>query len=417
MSELSPTDPQPVEPVAQPVPYYPPAPAEPGFAPAAPPPIPTRDSGMRLIAAVVAAVVLATGGGIGIGWNLARLITDRSAAHAQIHTVTPQTPAANGSTGSQAAAAKVIPAVVDINTVIQTVNSSAQAAGTGLILDSTGDVLTNNHVVQGSISIKVGIEGRSGSYTATVVGVAPSSDIAVIHIDGVSGLPTVSMADSSHLAVGDTVYAIGNALGLGGTPRVTQGQITALDQTITASEGGSNTETLTGMIQSDAEISPGDSGGALANGAGQVVGIITAGQATSFRTQTSSVGFAIPSSTAVEIANRILNGEAGNGILIGPVGFLGVSVETLDASSAAQLGLNITSGALVRGVQSGSPAQAAGITAGAVITAVNSTQIDSSNALGNALHQFKPGAMVKITWNLQGTVHSATVTLIAGPAV
>src|SRR5258708_1868526 len=172
------------------------------------------------------------------------------------------------------------------NHVIQKDNGDAEAAGTGLILDSTGDVLTNNHVVAGSISIKVTIQGRTDSYTADVIGVDPKDDIAVIHIENVTGLPTVQLADSSKLHVGETVYAMGNALGQGGTPRVTAGGITALDQTITASEGGSNTETLSGMIQEDAQISPGDSGGALVNTAGQVVGISTAGEATRLRPPT-----------------------------------------------------------------------------------------------------------------------------------
>src|SRR5579872_3543281 len=218
MSELSP-------PTAEPIP---PQPAYPVAAPA------PHDSGMRLIAGVVTAVVLATGGGVAIGWNLARAISSHSAQSARIHTVAPQTPAAGSS--SQTAAANVTPSVVDINTVIQTTNATAEAAGTGLILDSTGDVLTNNHVVEGSISIKVAIEGRSGTYTTDVVGVDPGDDIAVIHIENVSGLPAVSIADSSRVQIGDTVYAIGNALGLGGAPRVTQGHITALDQTITASD-------------------------------------------------------------------------------------------------------------------------------------------------------------------------------------
>ncbi len=386
--------------------------------PAVTPPIPAVDHAMRLVAGVVVAIVLATGGGIAVGWNLARLITNHGVTAAQIHTVAPQTPAPSASNGTQAAAeAKVIPAIVDINTVIQTTNGSAEAAGTGLILDSTGDVLTNNHVVAGSISIKVTIQGRTDSYTADVIGVDPKDDIAVIHIENVTGLPTVQLADSSKLHVGETVYAMGNALGQGGTPRVTAGSITALDQTITASEGGSNTETLSGMIQEDAQISPGDSGGALVNTAGQVVGIITAGEATSFRTTTSNIGYAIPSNTAVDIANRILTGQGGGGILLGPVGYLGVSVQTLDAATAAQLGLKITSGALVKDVQTGSPADSAGIAAGMVITGVNSTPIDSSQTLGDALHQFKPGAKVKITWYDNGTSRSATLTLISGPAV
>jgi len=411
MSELSPSSGEPIPPQPE-YSVAPPPPTGPAVAPPAQP----HDAGMRLIAGVVTAVVLATGGGVAIGWNLARAIGNRSVqSSAQVHTVAPQTPSPGSST--QNAAAKVIPAVVDINTVIQTTNSSAEAAGTGLILDSTGDVLTNNHVVDGSISIKVSIQGRSGTYTADVVGVDPADDIAVIHIENVSGLPTVSISDSSGVQVGDAVYAIGNALGLGGSPRVTQGQVTALDQTITASDNGSDAETLNGMIEMDAEISPGDSGGALANAAGQVVGIITAGSATSFRTTKSTVGYAIPSNTAVNIANKILASQAGNGIFIGPVGFLGVSVQDIDAEIAAQLGLNVGSGVLVRGVQSGSPAEQAGIASGSVITAIDGTAISSVKGLGDALHQHKPGDQVKVAWYANGSSRTATVTLIAGPAV
>jgi S1-C subfamily serine protease len=374
-----------------------------------------RRLGGGLTVAIVAAIVLATGGGIGVGWNLARVINSHSTAQTPIQTVSPAQ--GNGSTSAASAAAKVSPAVVDINSTIQTATATEQAAGSGLILDSTGDILTNNHVVDGSISLRVTIQGHSGTFAATVLGVDPSDDLAVIHIDNVSGLPTVKLANSSSLKVGDSVVAIGNALGLGGTPRVTEGFITALDQTITASENGSNSETLNGMIQSDAEISPGDSGGALVNTAGQVVGIITAGEATSFRTTTSSVAYAIPSSTAVRIANQILAGQAGGGVLIGPVGHLGVGVETLDADTAAQLGLGVTSGALVRTVQAGSPAASAGITPNSAITAIDSTAIDSAAALGTALQQYKPGDQVKVTWVTQSVTRTATVTLITGPAV
>jgi S1-C subfamily serine protease len=382
--------------------------------PVSAPPPPHRGLGSGLALAIVAAIVLATGGGVGIGFSLAHLISSHTGSQAQIQTVTPAT---NGTSNPTSIAAKVAPAVVDINTTIQTATANEQAAGTGLILDSTGDILTNNHVVAGSISVRVTVQGRSGNYTATVLGVDPSDDMAVIHIANVSGLPTVKLADSSKLQVDDKVLAIGNALGLGGAPKVTQGFITALDQTITASENGNNSETLNGMIQSDVEISPGDSGGALVNTAAQVVGIITAGEATSFRTNTSTVAYAIPSSTAVRIANQILAGQAGGGVLIGPVGHLGVGVDTLDAATAAQLGLSVTSGALVRTVQAGSPAATAGITPNSVITAINSTVIDSPSALGNALQAFKPGDQVKVTWVTGSTTRTATVTLTSGPTV
>ena len=392
----------------------PPAPAEPAWAPtAATIPAHRNDARRGLAAAVVAAIVLATGGGVGIGWNLARFITAHTAAHAAIQTVPPA--ANNASSNPSDVAAKVSPAVVDINSTIQTPSATEQAAGSGLILDSSGDILTNNHVVAGSISLRVTVQGR-GTYTASVLGVDPTDDLAVVHIDA-SGLPTVKLADSSKVKVGDTVLAIGNALGLGGTPRVTQGYVTDLDQTITASEGGSNSETLHGMIQSDAEISPGDSGGALVNTGAQVIGIITAGEATSFRTTTSTVAYAIPSSTAAQIANQILAGQSGGGVILGQVGHLGVGVETLDPETAAQLGLSITSGALVRTVENDSPAANAGIQPGAVITAINSTTVDSSDALGSALWQFKPGDQVSVTWNYQGSNHTANVTLTTGPAV
>ena len=250
-----------------------------------------------------------------------------------------------------------------------------------------------------------------------MIGVDPADDLAVIHIENVSNLPMVTMADSASLRIGDKVLAIGNALGLGGVPRVTEGSITALNQTITASDNGANSEQLAGMIRSDAEISPGDSGGALVNLAGHVVGTITAGEATSFRSDTSAVNYAIPSSTGVRVANLILSGQSGNGILIGPVGYLGVGVDTLDPQTAAQLGLTVTSGALVRSVQAGSPAESAGITIGSVITAINGAAVDSSTALGKALHVFKPGDQVRVTWIDKGTTRNATVTLTTGPAV
>ncbi len=389
-------------------------------APAAALPQTSPNFARRLTAAIVAAVILATGAGVGTGWALARVISSRYPTQAHVQTVQPiqqSTSSGSANLDINAITRKVSPAVVDINTVIQTASGSAAAAGTGLITTSSGDVLTNNHVVEGSVSVKVTIQGKSGTYPATVLGVDPTDDIAVIHINGVSGLPTVTIADSSTVQVGDTIYALGNALGLGGAPRVTKGSVTALDQTITASDNGAQAEQLTGMIQSDAEISPGDSGGALVNSAGQVVGVITAGEAQGFRSSSTTIAFAIPSSKAVDIANRILAGQAGNGVFIGPVGYLGVSVQTLDASSAAQLGLSVSSGAYVRTVVAGSPAERAGITAGSVITRVNSAVVDSATSLGDALHQHKPGDQVKITWISGNATHTATVTLSSGPTI
>ena len=378
----------------------------------APPPRPASIWN-RIAAFIVLIAVVAAAAGAGIGWSLSRALNNRPVAQstaqpeAPIQQVTPGTSTSPSST-TDAIAAKVSPAIVDINTVL----GNGAAAGTGMLISSTGEILTNNHVVNGSTGITVTVQGRSQKYSAHVVGVDISQDIAVIQIDGsVSGLPTVKFADSSSLQVGETVVALGNALGRGGAPNVTSGQITALDQTITASSGGSSSETLNGMIQSDAVIYEGDSGGALVNTSGQVVGMITAGQAQGFRSSASDVGFAIAANTAVGVVNRIRAHEEAADLTYGQVGFLGVSVQTLDAFSAQQLGLSVSSGALVTSVQPGSGAEAAGIARNSVITKVGGASVTSSDTLGTAIRSHRPGDGVSVTWVNQGGSHTATVTL------
>lgn len=328
----------------------------------------------------------------------------------------PATALTGASVQAQTVAANVDPAVVDINTVFQTASGSGTAAGTGMILTSSGEGLTNNHVVAGATSITVQIAGRAGSYVASVIGVDPTADVALIQIDGVSGLPTATLADSSALQAGESVVAIGNAGGAGGAPSVTQGTIVALGQSITATDGATS-EQLTGMIQSNATIAPGDSGGPLVNAAGQVVGMITAGQSTS-RSGATEVGFAIPTDDALTVVNEIRAGHASSQVILGQVGYLGISVTDLTPAIATQLGLNITAGAVVVGVMSGSPADQAGLAQNAVITEVAGNPISSTTDLGNALHSLKPGDQVQVTWTDQASAgHTAAITLTTGPAI
>ena len=385
--------------------------------PAPPPPI-NNSIWHRVAAGVVVLAVVAAASGAGIGWSLARSINSRvpTAQVTQPATqpqtqpespIQPANPSAGGSANAAAIAAKVDPAIVDINTVV----GSGQAAGTGMIISSDGEILTNDHVVSGSTSITVTIAGRSQTYTAHVVGAAPSSDIAVIKVDGVSGLPTVSFAGSSSVRVGDAIVALGNALGQGGTPDVSQGTVTALDQTITASEGGGKSEQLSGLIQSDATIYPGDSGGALVNSAGQIIGMITAGDVQGFRSSASNVNYAIASDTLLSVVNQIRSGQASSAIVYGQVGYIGVSVETIDSSGAAQLGLSVSSGALVRSVQSGSPAASAGITRNSVIIAIAGATVTGVDSLGTAIRAHKPGERISATWVNQSGTHTGTMIL------
>jgi S1-C subfamily serine protease len=414
---IQPGEVAPHEAPAAPQPFTPEPVATPGgwWAPPAQPVAPQAPDSMwhRIAAAVVLAAVVAAAGGIGIGWSLARVVSTRTEqSNTPIHAVNPGSQG-NGAINASAIAAKVDPAIVDINTV----TASGNAAGTGMILTSSGEVLTNNHVVDGATTIRVTIAGRSGTYAADVLGVDPTVDAALLQIEGVSGLPTVTLASSSSLQVGEAVVALGNALGAGGTPSETEGTITALDQTITASEGRGVSEQLSGLIQSDAPIAPGDSGGPLVNSAGQVVGMITAGETQGFRSTNSTVGYAITADAALSVVNQIRSGQSSSEVIIGPVGFIGVQVRDLDSASASQLGLNLSSGALVVGVQAGTPAAAAGITQGSVITSVGGTSVTSIATLGTAIHVHKPGDRVSITWVNQSGTHTATVTLVAGPAI
>jgi S1-C subfamily serine protease len=248
------------------------------------------------------------------------------------------------------------------------------------------------------------------SYSATVVGTDATDDVAVLQLSGASGLSTVALDDDT-VSVGDAVTAVGNAGGTGGTPTAATGTVTALDQTITASDGsGSDSEQLTGMIQVDAAIEAGDSGGPLYDSEGEVIGIDTA--ASSGRTATT-VGFAIPIAKAVSIADRIESGEDSATIQQGTPAFLGVQL----AAAGATGGATGPSGTTISGVVDGSPADEAGLAAGDTVTAVNGTAVDSSDALSSALADHDAGDQVRITWtDTAGTTHTATVTLVAGPA-
>jgi S1-C subfamily serine protease len=285
-----------------------------------------------------------------------------------------------------------------------------------MILTSSGEVLTNNHVIEGATSIRVTIPSSNHTYSADVVGADPTHDVALIQLVGASGLTPVAVGVSSDLRVGEQLVAIGNALGRGGTPSISTGTVAALDQTITAGGGNSGQERLHGVIQMDAPISPGESGGPIADRAGQVVGMITAGQPSdgSTRTQTS---FAITTDAAMTIVNAIRSGQASSSIVLGPRGFLGVQVTDLSARTASQVGLQITQGALVVEVVPGTPADQSGIPRYGAIVAIDGREVTSASSLGSVLFDKKPGDVVRVTWtDVRGT-HTSSVTLIEGPAL
>jgi S1-C subfamily serine protease len=283
------------------------------------------------------------------------------------------------------------------------------AEGTGIIISSSGDILTNNHVIDGAGSVTVQIDGSGPQLAATVLGYDPTDDVALVKINDISGLSlkVAPLGNSDGLTIGETVVAIGNAYGKGGTPAVVSGTVADLDQSITASDGGSS-ENLTGMIETNADIVSGDSGGPLVNAAGQVVGMDTAGSETgaSFGGQTAATqGFAIPIDTALQVAQQIETGQSSGSINVGSGPLIGVDVE--NSASA--------SGALVDKVVAGTPAASAGLVAGDVITSINNTQVTSSSYLSTALGTLHPGESVQLGWvDSSGQQHTSSITLASG---
>ncbi len=313
-----------------------------------------------------------------------------------------------------ASPAATIPAVdrgiVDVDTNLGYQNVAA--AGTGMVLTSTGQILTNNHVIRGATTIHVIVPATKRSYSATVVGYDVAGDVAVLKLQSASGLQTVSFGDSDKLKRGQAVTAVGNAGGAGGAPTVTRGTITALDQTITASDEDGLAEQLPGLIETNAGLQPGDSGGPLLNSSGRIIGMDTAASSSFTFQPGSNGGYAIPINRARALAKQITAGRSSATVHIGATAFLGVDVQ----ASGYYQGGKLRAGALVVGIVPGSPAERAGLVDGDVLITLGGHQIASAAALTGLVLRNPPGTKVKVGWVDQaGNASTATLTLASGP--
>ena len=279
---------------------------------------------------------------------------------------------------------------------------SGAAAGTGMVLTSSGEVLTNNHVITHSTSIRVTIPGTGKSYPAHVVGYAVSKDVAVIQLDGASNLKTIT-ASTAKVSIGQKVTAIGNAGGRG-VLSTANGSITGTGRSIVAGDESGGAERLTGLLETNAGVEPGDSGGALMNSSGQVIGMTTAASTGyGYRDTAASDAYAIPIARALELARQMTDGRSSSTVHIGPTAFLGVSVGNGDG------------GAAIADLVSGGPADRAGLQDGDVITAVNGRSVRSASSLTTVMLSLKPGAKVSVTYLDQTGRQSVSVTLGSGP--
>lgn len=324
----------------------------------------------------------------------------------------PQQPPQDGDNGSfgvpetRSSATKASDAQSQGVVLIDTVTTTGVGAGTGLVLSADGLVLTNYHVVENSTTVKVTVATTGESYDAKVLGYDRTADVALLKLDGAADLTTATL-DNDGAATGDAVTAVGNAEGQGYLSAVT-GTILAEDQNITASEGSGPTadaEALTGLIETDAAVVPGYSGGPLLDKGGEVVGIDTAASASAYsRMSTSSAqSYAVPIDDAMAVVDQIEAGNESGSVTIGPTAYLGI-------------GIADTTGARVAQVVTGGPAAKAGLVAGDTITGLGGTPIPSYDVLVKTLGTYEPGDQVSLRWtDAQGTTHRATVTLGENP--
>lgn len=297
------------------------------------------------------------------------------------------------------AVASIVVGAVGYNIFLQPVPE--EKAGSGVIIDDRGYIITNNHVVEGAESIAVTIpDGRS--FDATIVGTDPLTDLAVIKITG-DDLPTASFGDSDSLFPGEWVVAIGNALGLSGGPTVTVGVVSAVGRTIQEQTG----VTLYDVIQTDAAINPGNSGGPLVNLQGDVIGINTAKVSA---VEVSGVGFAVSSNTARMVAEELIE----KGHVHRP--YLGVSVMTVTPAVARSYDLATDEGAMITFVVGGSPADSAGLMPGDVIIRFGDEPIVSADDAVLAIRAHEIGEKVQITYLRGSSQRTTSATLIERPS-
>ena len=303
------------------------------------------------------------------------------------------------------------PAVVDISAVIATPAGPADVAGTGMLVTSTGMIVTNNHVIENATTIKVELPGTKRHYLASFVGADPSADIAVVRVAGVRHLPTVRFGSSSQVQVGEAVLAFGNSLGLGGVASVTVGSVSALGRSITAtSETGADAEHLQGMIETDAPIAPGNSGGPLVNARGFVIGMNTAAASTGTPAGVP-VAFALPADRVARIVKSIESRRSGGGVVIGRSAYLGIEGTTTRLVGQRQAGaVDIVQ------VEPSTPAAGARLEPGDLILRLGGSSITSMSRLSSVLSRFEPGDHVEVVFEFQGFNRTIHLRLVAGPA-
>lgn len=294
--------------------------------------------------------------------------------------------------------ASLRPSVVSVSSDVAEGDFTGEGVGTGVVLTSDGLILTNAHVVDGAETVRVRLEGEREPRSATVLAADPDNDLALLQVE-VTGLTPATLADPTTVRVGDDVIAIGYALDLDGEASVTLGIVSALDRTLLTENGA-----LDGLIQTDAAISSGNSGGPLVNAAGQVIGINTAVALGDGTNTASNIGFAISIDQVLPEID-VLRNQADGGVR--DSGFLGVGLtERVDGGQ----------GAIVTDISPDSPADDAGLQVGDVVVEVDGAAVDGTGGVIGAIRGHQPGDDVQVTVERDGTTVTVDVTLAERPA-
>ena len=406
------------------------------------PPAGTRPPGLlRALLTYLVVAALSAAAGVGATLTVQHVTAPRPGAAGMPRDAAADRLKGTTAMNDEAVYSAVEPGVVDVTANLRYLQETAK--GTGFVIDAAaGLILTNNHVIDGATSVTVTPVTSGRSYPARILGYDRADDVALLQVQGAPRLKAVRIGSSSRARVGTPVLAIGNEGGQGGSPTVAPGVISSLDRTIVASDKSSDlTETLHGMLQTSADIRPGDSGGPLAGADGRVIGIDTAAGGS-----TVYSGYAIPIDRAMPIARQIAAGRRAPGsrsacrrssacssrTAAAPIPQRQASQELHQTGAVSGSGSGCTSGdttatpasiapagtgALVDGVLCGTPADQAGLFAGDVITSVGGQPVTSPRSLTALVGRCRPGSRVALAWVAPGgSLHTAVVTLAAGPA-
>jgi putative serine protease PepD len=384
----------------------PPPPPPPSFQAPLPPAAPKKKAGKvaGILAVLVAVGLIAAAVGTAVTGDEEANdspVTTQTTLQSSSPIVT-AAPSSNGEAKTAVGeAVKVIgPSVVTITSDVSNgMGGNGQSAGTGIIITPEGEIVTNNHVVEGATAIMVRLAGQVDPVPATLLAADPSNDLALIKING-QDLPAATFADSNTIAVGDPVVAMGYALALDGEPTVTSGIISALNRTLAIDAEVS----LDGLIQTDTAISSGNSGGPLVNLDGQVVGINTAVARDDMSSAANNVGFAISVTEILDVLDWLRSNTDGS---VRVSGFLGVTIASRNDGGQ---------GAVIQTIAPGSPASTAGLKVGDIVLEVDGQPISGQVGLVAAIRDASPGDEVTIKFERGGSMETALATLTDRPA-